>query len=171
MSERQKDPNKQAQLAKYIARARANPTYELDPEVAVPREAISENPSEEDILRAVGQVVLFGVHRWYITRLSFPDETKLTPTGLKCRARWNEYHGNFSHPDIDSIRDDINECMAAATAAALTAGLITGNFAAGVAAFKVSVVACLEIKGIKWASEISIWIDEDQRKGSWRYCL
>lgn len=171
MASKDKNVDKQKALDRYIAQARANKGTTADPDIAVPREAITDNPTEDDVLRAVGQAVLFGVHRWYITRVSLPDETKWTSGGLKCRSRWNEYHGNFSHPDIETIRDDINECMGAAVVAALGAGLITGNFAAGVAAFKVAIIACLEAKGIKWAKEISIWIEEEQRKGSWHYCL
>lgn len=171
MAGKEKNAAKQKALDQYVEQAKAKKSTMPDPDIEIPFDAISEDGGEDDVLRAIGQVVLFGVHRWYITRLDMLPESKWTPSGPKCRNVWKEYHGNLSHPDIDAIRDDINECMKAAVLAAIGAGLLTGNIAAAGAAFKASIIACLKAKGVAWASEITIWIDEDTKKGSWKYCF
>ncbi|MFS0766018.1 hypothetical protein [Peribacillus phoenicis] len=75
----------------------------------------------------------------------------------------------FSHPKIEDIVGDIEECVRAAVTAAIIAAIWADPDAA-TPAFKATIVACLELKGIEWANEIGIGCYKHEERGQWIPC-
>ncbi len=171
MADYSNDAAKKKRIQTLVAQARARKGNMPPLKVVIPKEALPAKATEDQYNQLLASVVLYGTHSWYIGRLDLPPETKVDWDGVQCRDRWIEYTGRLSHPDLEKILADVNSCMSAAGGAAIAAGLLTGNFASAVAAFKASLIGCLEVKGISWAHEIGIWIDQDQKSGDWHYCF
>lgn len=114
---------------------------------------------------------LFSDHQWYIGRMDLQPET-MWENGLKCRDHWMDFIGHVAHPSIESIIDDVNDCIKGAIAAAIGVGLLTDGaaLAAASAAFKATLIGCLANKGITWANEINAWVEGEEKRGSWHWC-
>lgn len=140
-------------------------------ETYLPQTAFETGSSNDDKLRVLAQVALFGTHRWYIGRIDLPAETKFDWDGARCRDHWFEFDGVLSHPDLEAILGDVQDCMSVAVAAAIAAGLSVGGLVAITAAFKSALYACLSAKGISWADQITVYVETTEKRGDWHWCL
>ncbi|MET3441371.1 hypothetical protein ABIC94_002129 [Variovorax paradoxus] len=166
-----RDEERARRVEELVKRAKSQLKAGRMPEIdaVVPKEALQDDYTADDYLKLCASVVLFGTHSWYIGRIDLPPETKVEWDGLRCRDVWMEFNGKVSHPDVDSIIGELQDCMGVAVAAAIAAGLV--NLAAAAAAFKEALIACLISKGVEITKDFAAWIDAKTEKGSWHYCF
>jgi len=166
-----RNPAKQESIQKLIQSAIKDPNAMPPVQSVIPSYALPKDAKDSDRYRLLSSVVLYGIHTWYVGKIPLPDETKADWSGLYCRAHWTEFEGHVSHPDVDSIKNDIDGCLGAAAAAAIAAGLFTGDISSASAAFRTALIGCLQSKGISWANDLNIWVSPEDRRGDWHYCL
>lgn len=97
------------------------------------------------------------------------DQTKWDG-GLKCRTSCTEIVAEFSHPSLDQIWTDVQDCANIAAAAAGVAALLSGG-AAAIAAFKASFYGCITAKCGDWAAAVQISVFGREKTGNWRWCM
>ena len=124
--------------------------------------------TDDEYLERIGVIYLFGSRCTDLVRGLCYDETKWDG-GLKCRTRCMVVSACFSHPNIDSIWKDVQECCNVALAAAGAAALLSGG-AAAIAAFKAAFYGCITVKIGNWAAAIQVDVRTKEDVGNWRWC-
>lgn len=71
-------------------------------------------------------------------------------------------------PSEDDIVSAVVDCARQAVAAGVLAGLISGSLQAAAAALKAYLIACLKSKGIGFADDISVSLQQLKREGTWK---
>lgn len=71
-------------------------------------------------------------------------------------------------PSEDDIIRAVEDCAKQAVAAGVLAGLITGSLQAAAAALKGYLISCLKSKGIGFADDISVGLQQVKRPGPWK---
>lgn len=75
----------------------------------------------------------------------------------------------LEHPNLNSVKNEINDCIKTSATVAIAILVGTGNVALATTTFKSSFVSCLKLKGVQIADEISLKISEEKNCGSWRH--
>jgi len=130
---------------------------------------ISTPNTDDEILERIGVVYLFGSRQVVLASGLCYDQTKWDG-GLKCRTSCTEIVAEFSHPSLDQIWTDVQDCANIAAAAAGIAALLSGG-AAAVAAFKASFYGCISAKCGDWAAVVQISVFGREKTGNWRWCM
>lgn len=159
------DPAKQAAIDKFIKDFRANPERFPDfSKVKLPAASLeiyesssSHRPATADeALRVLASAYLFGTKCLDLGGGVTWREGPWWSNGcLRCRDCHYEASACLSHPDLESVWNDVVECAKYAAGVAGIACIIAGPEAC-LPTFKAAFIACMEAKGITWAKDITI---------------
>lgn len=130
-------------------------------------------PTDEETFRRTAELYLFENMEVELGTATTWDESGIVGRCPRCQWRCRRCHGDciawFSHPSLEEIRDDVEECaLGAAIVATLAA--IWLNPAAALPTFKEAFYACLKVKGVEWAEEIGVGLRKEGRCGDWHGC-
>lgn len=121
------------------------------------------------------EFVLASIHGWPETKTDFEVKC-IRVFGKKiCTKVPVVYHrtskleviAEISHPDWDTIRGDIEDCVRQAAAAGVAAGALSGNIAAALAAFEGYLKTCLATKGVRRLGELQVGLNTRKTAGPW----
>ena len=134
----------------------------------VTKKKLESPKTDDDKLERIGVIYLFGSRQVVIASGLCYDQTKWDD-GLKCRTSCTEIVAEFSHPSLDSIWGDVQDCANVALLAAGAAALLSGGSAV-VAAFKGAFYPCIISKSGDWAAAIQINVFPRENTGNWHWC-
>lgn len=130
-------------------------------------------PTLEGTLKRKSQIYLGHRHDVFLDVAIITQDIK---TGCNTRGCWckkRRVEGQcwawFSHPRLDEVFRDVEECAQVAALAA-TIALIWSDTVAAYPTFKATFIGCMKAKAIEWADEIGIGLYKVEHRGQWIPC-